>query len=65
MLACVLKKCRWLLELWALVVCAVDVGVGVGVGVVSGRVESQTKLMRRRHAEGGVGGRVVGEVVNS
>ena len=44
------------MELWALVVCAVDVGVGVGVGVVSGRVESQTKLMRRRHAENGVGG---------
>ena len=64
-MACVLKKCRWLLELWALVVYAVVVDVGVGVGVVSGRVEPQTKLMRRRHAEGGGGGRVVGEVVNS
>ena len=69
MLVCVLMKLSWLLELWTLVACGVVIGevvVDVYSPVeVNGRVGSQIKLIRRRHAEDGVGGRVVGEVVNS
>ena len=60
MLVCVLMKGRWLLELRALVACGVVVVAVVADAwfpmKVVGGVESQTKLMRRRHAENGVGG---------
>ena len=57
-------------ELWAgaLDGCELVVGVvveGLWMVVVVGKVGSATKLMSRRHAEVGVGGWVVTELLNS